>query len=160
MNGVAIYAPFAVGFDDHSSDRCGGAERDDASRTLVGQRRGSNVAHIVFEPNEPLPLPSGSNWFTATATQGTGPLSEASSSARRLARAPRRRSPRRDRRGTSRLGIAALFCKLHCAGSFPRVPAMLHGDRMTRSTKPERYVEFAQALPEAKTEPRAPEARP
>jgi glycosyltransferase involved in cell wall biosynthesis len=58
LHDVAIYAPFAAGQYNRAGKRGGGAERQTHLLARALSEQGIRVAHIVYEVEDPLPLPS------------------------------------------------------------------------------------------------------
>jgi glycosyltransferase involved in cell wall biosynthesis len=111
---VAIYAPFSRGYYDHSRGRAGGAERQ---MMLLGHAlaaRGIRVAHIVFEPREPIDPPSHLTLIYRRDDAGDRSIVGGALEAARIWRALHAAHARIVvvRTATPALGIVALFCKL------------------------------------------------
>jgi glycosyltransferase involved in cell wall biosynthesis len=112
---VAIYVPESVYWYERTGGWGGGAERQMMLLARALAPRGVCVAHIVYRPQDPAPLPPGLTLVPREADPGTrslaGGLKEIARIWRSLARANARVTIAR--RATPAVGIAALFAKVH-----------------------------------------------
>jgi glycosyltransferase involved in cell wall biosynthesis len=114
-NDVAIYAPESSDWYERTGGRGGGAERQMMLLALALSSKGFRVAHIVFQPHDPMALPPRLTLVRREDDDGArsvvGGLREAMRVWRALSAADARVIIVRS--ATPAVGVAALHCKLH-----------------------------------------------
>jgi glycosyltransferase involved in cell wall biosynthesis len=113
---VAIYAPFSRGYYDRARGRAGGAERQMTLLARALSAQGLDVAHIVYPPLDPIPLPNPHLTLVhRPAYAGDRPVIGRVLEAIRVWRVLRLAGGRVmiARMGSPAVGIAALFSKIH-----------------------------------------------
>lgn len=112
---VAIYSPESADWYERSGGRGGGAERQMMLLARSLAHRGLRVAHIVFEPHDPVVLPPHLTLVRRENDDGkrspAGGLREAARVWRALSAADARVVI--VRAATPAVGVASLFCRRH-----------------------------------------------
>jgi glycosyltransferase involved in cell wall biosynthesis len=112
---VAIYAPESVEWYERTGGQGGGAERQMMLLAKALSSRGVQVAHIVFQPQDPIALPSHLTLVRREEDAGKRSLAGGLQEAVRIWRALKVADARVTivRMATPAVGVAALYCKLH-----------------------------------------------
>jgi glycosyltransferase involved in cell wall biosynthesis len=112
---VAIYVPESGEWYERTGGRGGGAERQMMLLARALSTRGCPVAHIVFEPHDPVALPPNLTLVRREEDAGDRSLIGGLREAVRIWRALSAADARVTivRAATPAVGIAALHCKLH-----------------------------------------------
>jgi glycosyltransferase involved in cell wall biosynthesis len=114
---VAVYTASALtpGFYDRARGRAGGAERQMTLLARALAARGFRVAHIVYPPRDPVPLPDRLTLVPRASHAGNRALVGGLLEAVRIWRALKAADANVAivRSGSPVLGIVAAFCRLH-----------------------------------------------
>ena len=112
---VAVYVPESVYWYERTGGWGGGAERQMMLLARALASRGVRVAHIVYPPQDPAPLPPGLTLVPRERDPGTRSPAGGLREVGRIWRSLRRANAKVTivRRRTPALGIVAVFCKLH-----------------------------------------------
>jgi glycosyltransferase involved in cell wall biosynthesis len=112
---VAIYSPRSGHWYQRSNGRGGGAERQMMLLARALAARGASVAHVVFEPRDPVPMPPGLTLVTRAPDDESRSLVGGLREAVRVWRALGAANARVTivRMATPALGVAGAWCRLH-----------------------------------------------